>query len=114
LATAGAGWRAEGAPEALRLGGRAVRSREYDLPAGQCTRLVVSAGGALPTVALALRSAAGEALAGASGGGRALGSRCASSAEHVRLEASLDPPSGPEVDAVVARFVRADRAPGAP
>src|SRR5207302_424280 len=56
LSIEGAGYQPEGSPERVRLGGRAVRVREFDLVAGTCTRFAVSAGGALPMVALALRA----------------------------------------------------------
>src|SRR5439155_2606832 len=60
VATLEGGWRAEGTPERLRLGARAVRAREVGLLPGTCTRFVVSAGRGLPGVALALGNTGGQ------------------------------------------------------
>lgn len=106
------GWRADGDPERLRVGARAIRLREFDLAAGTCTRFVVSTGQALPLVALVLRTTSGQNLAEGSGEGTAVVTRCARSGERVRLEISIDPPDAHEYDGVIARYVRNESSTG--
>ncbi len=106
LATVGAGWHAEGSPERLRVGARAVRSREVDLASGTCTRFAVSAGGGLPVVALAVRSASGNVMAQGGADGTAIVTRCVQTGEHVRLEITIDPPGPTEFDAFLTRYTR--------
>lgn len=106
LATVGGGWHGEGSPERVRLGARAVRSREADLLAGTCTRFAVSTGAGLPLVALTLRGANGNVLAQGGAEGTGIVTRCTDSNEHVRLEMSIDPPGATEYDAFVARYSR--------
>ena len=106
LATLASGWHAEGAPDRVRLGARAIRTRDADLVAGTCTRFAVSAGGGLPLVSLTLRSANGNVLAQGGAEGTGIITHCTDAAEHVRLEIAIDPPGATEYDAFVARFSR--------
>jgi hypothetical protein len=112
LATIQNAWRSEGTPERLRLGARAVRSREFDLPAGTCTRFAVSAGRGLPLVVLALRNPTGGTLLESANDGTATVTRCSSAAEHVRLDATTEPGGAAEFDGVLARYVRPARPAG--
>jgi hypothetical protein len=100
------GWRAEGNPERVRLGARAIRNRDVDLAGGTCTRFAVSAGAGLPTVSLVLRASNGNVVAQGGADGTAIVTRCVQANERVRLEMSIDPPSAIEYDAFLARFTR--------
>lgn len=101
-----AGWHAEGAPERVHIGARALRTRDADLAANVCTRFAVSAGAGLPTVSLTLRAANGNVIAQGSNDGTAIVTRCTQAAERVRLEITIDPPSAAEYDAFVSRYTR--------
>lgn len=106
LAMVDSGWHADGAADRMRLGARALRVREADLVAGICSRFVVSAGGGLPAVSLALRAANGNVVARAAADGTSTVTYCAAAAEHVRLEVTIDPPGPSEFDAFLVRYSR--------
>jgi hypothetical protein len=113
ISLAAGSWRLEGAPDRIRLGARAVRTRDFVLAPGTCTRLAVSAGRGYPVVSLALRAQGGNTLAESSTEGTAIVTRCVRDTERVQLDASIDPAGPAEYDAIVARYVRPDRGSGA-
>ncbi len=99
-------WRVEGAPEKLRVGAGARRTREVSRAAGECVRYTASAGRGLPWLSLTLRDERGDRVQSATGEGSAVVVRCGASAERLQVELRSDPVNAAEVDALLTRSTR--------
>ncbi len=112
LGNAQDGWRNDAAPERIRLGAHARRSREFDVAPNTCVRWTLSAGHGLPTMSLRVFSDAGLLEGDASREGSTTVTRCGRAAQRMRLVSAADDDGPTEFDAFLWRSSRPESGAG--
>ncbi|MDP3279403.1 MAG: hypothetical protein Q8Q09_29705 [Deltaproteobacteria bacterium] len=108
LSRVSANERSAGPPERLRVAPRGPRARAFELPAGQCTRVLVSSGRPYPMLQATLRGPTGAELARTSRAGSVSVRHCVPVTTQARLEIELDPSESVERDVILQRMLSAD------